>query len=392
MKVLQITSDYLPNPLWGMGWHVAQLREILDSMGVGVTVATTSKSRGVHKNIITTSHNDDVELLSDEKYEIFNDFNKYLIWQERLANKIIQSREHFDIAHVHNWMSWLTAKKLVQNGVVKKVVITFHFLQKQYEMMVENPIPTYHNEIIAIESDAMNSTDGIILLSDSQLRLVEGKYKKAYLNKIRLIPHSVNFKPKSYEELRKIKDANIHTDIVYVGRIEKDKGIKEALEAFIKVKQNNLRFNVVGDGPILSSLKTKYRNKNIIFWGYQDRKHIEKILSAAHIFCMPSSSENLPLSILEAMFFGVVPIFTQGGTVPNIFTNRVHGLTVKLNKNGNSLSADKNSVLAALSLLSSNIELRKTMSQEAYTFALSNYSKEVMSTKTLGFYSDTLGG
>lgn len=390
MKVLQITSDYLPDPLWGMGWHVTQLREILVAEGVLVAVATAFKSKGYHENIITTDLADDTELLSSEKYEIFNDFRKFITWQERLADKVIQRNEHFDVAHAHNWMSWLTAKKLAQNGVIDKVIVTFHFLQKQYEMMVEDPIPSFHNEIVEIETDAMRSADGIVLLSDSQLRLVENRYSREFLEKIRLIPHSVNFDTRSYEDLEKLKDANTCTDIVYVGRIEKDKGIEEALEAFSKLGPGKYRFNVVGDGPIMSRLKTKFSDQNVIFWGYQSRKQIEGILSAAHIFCMPSTSENLPLSVLEAMFFGVVPIFTRGETVPNMFTDQVHGLTVKLNRIGNAFSVDGDSLLKALVLLTNDAGLRKRMSKAVYAYAVSNYSKEAMTKKILGFYSDVI--
>lgn len=390
MKILQITSDYLPDPLWGMGWHVAQLREIFVAKGVRVTVATALKSKGYHKNIITTDLADDIELLSSEKYEIFNDFRKFIAWQERLADVVIQRNEHFDIAHVHNWMSWLTAKKIYQKGLVDKVIVTFHFLQKQYELMIENPIPSFHDEIIRIETDAMKSADGIVLLSDSQFQLVKNRYGRGFLKKIRLIPHSVNFDTKSYNDLRILKDANTHIDIVYVGRIEKDKGIEEALEAFSKLEPGNHRFNVLGDGPILSRLKTKFSDKNIIFWGYQSRKQIESILSTAHIFCMPSTSENLPLSVLEAMFFGAVPIFTRGETVPNIFTDQVHGITVKLNRIDSVFSVDGDSLLKALKLLTNDIRLRKRMSKAAYAYAVSNYSKEAMAKKILGFYGDVL--
>ena len=390
MKVIQITSDYLPDPLWGMGWHVAQLREILIAKGVRVSVATAFKSKGYHENIITTDLADDTELLSSGKYEIFNDFRKFVAWQERLADKVIQRNEHFDVAHVHNWMSWLTAKKLARTGVVNKVLVTFHFLQRQYEKMIENPIPSFHKEIIEIETEAMRSADGAVLLSDSQLRLVEAEYGKEFLNKTRVIPHSVNFDTKSYGEIQKLKDANTYIDIVYVGRIEKDKGIEEALKAYSKLGSGNHRFSVVGDGPILERLRAEFCDRNVVFWGYQSRKQIESILSTAHIFCMPSTSENLPLSVLEAMFFGVVPIFTRGETVPNIFTDQIHGFTVKLNRVSNIYSVDDDMLFKALALLANNAGLRKKMSKAAYTYAVSNYSKEAMTKKILGFYRDVL--
>src|SRR5689334_6516064 len=143
MNILQITSDYIPHPLWGMGWHVNQLVEGISKYSEDtVYIATSYKSVNIHKNVITTARETDDLLLSHNKYEIFNDFNKFNVWQEKLADEINSKNLSIDIIHCHNWMSWLTAKKVKEKFPQAKVFITFHFLQKQYETMKDNPIPS----------------------------------------------------------------------------------------------------------------------------------------------------------------------------------------------------------------------------------------------------------
>lgn len=391
MKVLQITSDYLPNPLWGMGWHVAQLQNALADKVEDFYIATAFKSRGEHKNIITTKEEDDLELLSQGKHEIFNDYNNFNIWQERLADSIQETALKFDIAHVHNWMSWITAEHLKKRGIVKKSIVTFHFLQKQYELMTENPIPTFHKEIIEIEMKSMENADAIILLSDSQINLVKNLYDEKFLQKAKLIPHSVNFDTLEFEEITKSKSENKCIDIVFIGRIELDKGIIETLKAFEKVKQLNIRLNIIGEGPLLSTLKEKYsNNEQIIFHGYLNRGEIKKILSSAHIFCMPSSSENLPLTVLEAMFFGVVPIFTEGPSVPNLYRNGEHGLTIPLDKVEGKYIPNQEILNKSLLQIIFDVELRSKFSKAAYKYAIEKYSTEKMSEEILKLYSSII--
>ncbi|HVX92985.1 MAG TPA: glycosyltransferase, partial [Candidatus Dojkabacteria bacterium] len=143
MNILLITSDYPPNALWGMGWHVVKLKESLENRGVSCYVATAYKSRNYGNNIITTDERTDRDLLSSNKYEIFNDFDKFNLWQEKLADAVLNSNIEFDLIHCHNWMSWITAQKIKKVKNIP-IVITFHLLQKQYELMKENPIPTFH--------------------------------------------------------------------------------------------------------------------------------------------------------------------------------------------------------------------------------------------------------
>ena len=65
-------------------------------------------------------------------------------------------------------MSWLTAKELMKHDNNLNSVVTFHFLQKQYELMKENPISSIHNEIVDIEQEAIANSKKIIVLSESQ--------------------------------------------------------------------------------------------------------------------------------------------------------------------------------------------------------------------------------
>jgi glycosyltransferase involved in cell wall biosynthesis len=177
-------------------------------------------------------------------------------------------------------------------------------------------------------------------------------------------------------------------NITFVGRIENDKGIVEAIEAFKQLKYENIHFHVVGNGPMLCFLRKMYQgDKSITFYGYQDKKDVQNILSRTHIFCMPSVSENLPISVLEAMFMGAVPIFSRGDTVPKLFEDNIHGLTVPLNLFKDKLEPDVNSIISAYKELINNPNKLETLSKNVYKFAASAYSIEALRDKLLKLYS-----
>lgn len=393
MIVLQITSDYPPNPLWGMGQHVQTLSTALKENGLSVYIATANKSAGYENNIITTSQKQDKLLLSSGKYEIFNNFHNFIKWQEALAEEIIKSGIIPDIIHCHNWMSWITARKIKEVHKNAKVVTTFHLLQKQYELMIENPIPTFHKDIIRIENEAAMYSDKIITLSKSQKKLLIYKYsEKIRKDKINLIPNGVRFKSVGYSEIKSIRSESNIFEIVFIGRIEEDKGIRFLIDGFIKLKKyhNNVKLNVVGKGPLLDELSKKYGAKSIIFHGFISRKKIQDILIRSSIFCMPSTSEALPTTVMEAMLFGTVPIFSKGVTVPTLFKDNIHGLKVPLRfKNGKYLP-NSDDVYQKLELLVTDKKMYNKLSYNCYKYANTNFTAGKMVEKIMLLYNSLI--
>ena len=104
--------------------------------------------------------------------------------------------------HCHNWMNWLTVQELKKEYPLAKVVSTFHLLQKQYDHMLENPIPSYHDNIISLENEMLLQSDAVIVQSSVQLTLIQKNYNslKDY-KKIKLIPSGTSFKSVSLQTL-----------------------------------------------------------------------------------------------------------------------------------------------------------------------------------------------
>lgn len=123
--------------------------------------------------------------------------------------------------------------------------------------------------------------------------------------------------------------------ITFVGRIVKDKGINELIEAFINLskKYNNLKLLLVGDyeehlNPIKKENKILIDSlDSIITVGFQS--DIRDFLSITDLFVLPSYREGLPNSLIEAGSFGIPLLATNINGCNEIIDDGITGILVE---------------------------------------------------------------
>lgn len=111
-------------------------------------------------------------------------------------------------------------------------------------------------------------------------------------------------------------------NILFLARIEENKGIIIALEAMalINKKYPDIKLIVAGDGKALQIAKDLVHKKsilNVIFVGNLKGGALIEVFSKSDIYILPTThGEGLPTSVLEAMAFGL-PIISRpvGGLV-----------------------------------------------------------------------------
>ncbi len=140
-----------------------------------------------------------------------------------------------------------------------------------------------------------------------------------------VIPGSgVNLKKFSY---KKIKKKNFFT-FIYFGRIMKDKGSNELLEAIYSIKQQELKLKFVLVGRITEkSLKKKIQKLiklNYIKY-YKFTDNIKKYIYKSGCVILPSYREGLPKSILEAQSMGRPAIVSNVEGCRTVIKNNYNG-------------------------------------------------------------------
>lgn len=114
--------------------------------------------------------------------------------------------------------------------------------------------------------------------------------------------------------------------IVFVGALNKIKGVIELINAFMRLlpEYPGLHLILVGDGEEFLTIKkiisSDSLHKKIHLVGRQPHNEISNWLNAADIFVLPTHYEGLPNVVLEAMACGLPVIATRVGGIPEVVT------------------------------------------------------------------------
>lgn len=130
---------------------------------------------------------------------------------------------------------------------------------------------------------------------------------------------------------KKIKKVNT---ILFLARVEKAKGVFTAIDAFNILSQNypEMQLRVVGHGNALTEAKEYVKNKDstrIIFLGPLTGHSLKSEFMNADIYILPSHSEGMPTSVLEAMAFGLPIISRPVGGLVDFFKNDKMGYLIE---------------------------------------------------------------
>ena len=121
---------------------------------------------------------------------------------------------------------------------------------------------------------------------------------------------------------------------IFLGRIESAKGLNEMVEAFkmLRNEGSTFRFVLCGAGPeedFFVRRFTEVLGDDFEFMGVVSGDHKRSLIQQADFFLLPSYAEGLPISLLEAMSCGVVPIVSDDESLLQVIKNESNGFVVQ---------------------------------------------------------------
>ncbi|PHS14110.1 MAG: lipopolysaccharide biosynthesis protein [Blastopirellula sp.] len=160
----------------------------------------------------------------------------------------------------------------------------------------------------------------------TQMSLAEGVAKE----KVRTIWNGVDLDRYKYNS-----SMNPSSGIT-VGRLVPEKDHSTLLKAISIVRQHHPRYthDIIGDGPLFSKIKNEILRLNLqnTVRLLGERSDIPLLLRQASFFVLPSQSEGISLTLLEAMATGLPTIATNVGGNPEVVLDKVTGILVPPNK------------------------------------------------------------
>lgn len=228
------------------------------------------------------------------------------------------------IVHIHGAAKGSFYRKYIIFNISKyffnKKVI-FHSHASEMEVFYTKS----SNKLKWIFKDFFSNVDLIICLSESWYEF----YTKNFKVRSIVVLENIVEKPKV---LRSKKFHSFPIKFLFLGQIGGRKGIFDLL----KVVNNNKKLlkgkfllYVGGNGDV-DKLKSYIIHNDLVdfvkFEGWVSGSKKEQLLNSCDIYILPSYNEGLPLSILEAMSYGMPIASTLVGGIPEIVFNNKNGV------------------------------------------------------------------
>jgi glycosyltransferase involved in cell wall biosynthesis len=221
-------------------------------------------------------------------------------------------------------------------------------------------------------------TEKIVVVSKEDLRLISEEIPEGPVRKRMEIVYNGAFD--SYVPVVK----NETFTFISTGRLVRDKGIGELIDAFIKFnsKYSESQLHLLGDGPERSLFEEQAAGHGAIhFYGYQ--KNPLEFVAKAHIFLLPTYHEGFSLAIVEACMLAMPVIATDVGGNPEIIHDGETGLLVKVK--------DSDSLFSAMEKLYLDAELRNRLAENARIEYVGNFNyANIIRDNYISFYERSL--
>lgn len=122
--------------------------------------------------------------------------------------------------------------------------------------------------------------------------------------------------------------------ILYLGRLERQKGVFDLLHAFAAVHaaRPDARLVLAGAGdpaPLRARAAELGLLDKLSTPGWVDGAHRARLLATAAVFALPSHHEQMPMSLLEAMAAGTPVVGSDTGAIPAMLGHGRYGTVVR---------------------------------------------------------------
>ena len=200
-----------------------------------------------------------------------------------------------------------------------------------------------------------------ITLSETEAEVLR---KRFHAKHVVSLPNCIDLKDAQTFQ-RKYKDDSTPLTLGYLGRIAKTKGLDYLLQACCMLKEHHIpfRLKIAGaeehEGQYLPQF-SKMLGNQFVYAGIVSGEDKNAFLKSLDVLAMPTFFEGLPMSLLECMNYGVVPVVTPVGSIPTVVTEGQNGILIKVK--------DTQSIVDAITYLHTHRNRLEQMSKSARNY------------------------
>ena len=288
MRILQVSARYFPF-VGGLETHVEEISTRLIDKGFEVRVATTDPSRKLPEEEVVN----DVEI---KRFISWAPSESYY-FSGKLKRYLVENSSSFDVVHAHSYSSF-PALYAAQAKNSNKLVFTPHYHGAGHTAFRN----LLHRPYRLLGKKTFEKADRIVCVSNHERSLVL-KHFRVDGAKIVVIPNGIRLA--EFNCLKKVNKGC--RTVLYVGRLEKYKGVHYLIEALAKVN-GDIILEVVGKGPYKESL-IKLASRlglagRVRFFEDLPRSELLQKYADASLFVLLSKLEAYGICVAEALASG----------------------------------------------------------------------------------------
>ncbi|MEH6956942.1 glycosyltransferase family 4 protein [Neobacillus drentensis] len=379
MKIL-ITTFWDYPFIGGLQNYITSLKDGLENLGHSVNVIAPNHFPADEMETLRNKYSEEFTQFFNKRYgsynpKILHNISKMYSFYMMLKN--IDLAE-YDIIHAQDRYTANVISILNQYNQIPLLFTPHGFMTQnrlKFNLMEKGSVEEIY--FSAIDSQAVKNANHLIILCDVFRPILKNLGAEEY--KMTTVYTGIDFGEWNIQ--KEAKKSESKTVITCVSRLRPRKGHKYLFKALalIKDKLKNVEVRIVGDGEMKKTLKkqvSELKLKNVTFLGSRD--DIPKLLSESDIFVHPTTSDTLPISIIEAMFMNQAILTTNCGGIPEIINDNFSGFIVE--------PANPKQLAEKLSLLLRKKSLRNELAGNAQAFAQQHLTVSSMTKKIEEIY------
>lgn len=129
-----------------------------------------------------------------------------------------------------------------------------------------------------------------------------------------------------------LPDSSSPVKFLFMGRIGKRKGVYDILQALQYIRAQNFEIQLYGDGELESVANLIQQNQlqdRVKLCGWIDGVTKDSVFRQADVLLLPSYNEGLPISVLEALAYGLPVLSTTVGGISEAVEEGVNGFLIQ---------------------------------------------------------------
>jgi glycosyltransferase involved in cell wall biosynthesis len=253
----------------------------------------------------------------------------YVWYQLRLAVELFRARDECDSMFFHVGGTALLLPVFASRlaGIPTNVFVLGSSSRSYAETHSRTLFPAVIVRLlVALEWVTCRLADRVLVLSESMVSPGDGQFSPA-----KRVTANLNYI--DCEQFERGPPAQERPyDLVYIGRFEREKGIVTLAHALTRLveRRPDVRVRLIGDGSLREEVERVLREGNateqVEVTGWINHEEIPAHLAESRLLVLPSESEGVPKTVLEAMACGTVPVATPVGGIPDIVADGETGI------------------------------------------------------------------